>query len=63
MLVSEFASVGELNKGFEGARAAATKARIEREHTFDLLCGKMTIRKAKETDPHSATRALRPTTQ
>ena len=47
-------SVGELNKEFEGARAAATKARIEREHTFNLLCGKMTIRKAKETEIRTA---------
>ena len=54
LLVSEFSSVGELNKGFEEARAAANKARIECEHTFDLLCEEMTLRKAKEKEIHEA---------
>ena len=54
LLVSEFFSVGELNKGFEEARAAANKARIECGHTFDLLCEEMTLRKAKEKEIHTA---------
>ena len=54
LLVSEFSAVGELNKGLEKACAAANKARIECEHTFDLLCEEMTLRKAKENELHTA---------
>ena len=54
LLVSEFSSVGELSKGFEEARAAANKTRIECEHTFDLLCEEMTLCTAKEMEIQTA---------
>ena len=54
LLVTEFSSVGDLNKGFEEARAAAHTARIECENTFELLCEEMQLRKAQETELHNA---------
>ena len=50
LLVTEFASVGELRKGFEEARAAAIKSHTEFTHTFDLLCEQMMLRESKEKE-------------